>query len=286
MITSENYVRDHLPRHAPDAHKGIRGRVLIVGGSTGFTGAICMAADAALRSGAGLITAAVPKSLNTVFEIKLTEVMTLPVADDNGILTAAASEKLLEFGMNCDSVAIGPGAGKNSGTRAIVKEFITNYDKKLVLDADALNVLAEDTSVLNKSKGDILITPHMGEMSRLTGKTVEEISEGRISVATEFAKRFGISVLLKGKDTIITNGISTYVNPTGNNGMAKGGSGDVLTGLCASFAAQGVNCIDAGILGAYIHGLAGDIAREDFTEYAMTPCDIIRCLSKAFKKFL
>ena len=286
MITDEGYVKKHLPIHKIDAHKGDRGRVLIIGGSTGFTGAVCMAADSALKSGAGLITAVVPCSLNHIFEIKLTEVMTLPLEDNDGTFVVNSAKKALEFGLNCDCVAIGPGAGVNAGTKEIVSEFVLNYNKKLVLDADALNVLAQDTSILKKSKCDIIITPHAGEMSRLTGKTIEEIVGNKEKTATEFAKEFGVNVLLKGKDTVITNGKDVFINPTGNNGMAKGGSGDVLTGICASFAAQGPDCFNAGVLGAYIHGLAGDLAKELFTDYAMTPCDIIGCLGKAFKEIL
>ncbi len=284
MIVSENYVKEHLPRHKNDAHKGQRGRVLIIGGSVGFTGAVCMASQAALKSGAGLITAAVPLSLNHIFEIKLTEVMTLPLDDASGNFGKDAFKKAIEFGKNCDAVAIGPGAGINEGTEKIVKEFILNYNKKLILDADALNVLAKNPAILKEAKCDILITPHIGEMSRLTGKSIDEILGKREQIAIDFAKNYSVNVLLKGKDTIITDGEKVFVNPTGNNGMAKGGSGDVLTGVCASFAAQGLTCFESGIIGAYIHGLAGDIAREEFSEYAMTPCDIIECLAKVFKK--
>ena len=286
MITSESYVREHLPKHKCDAHKGDRGKVLIIGGSTGFTGAVCMTAQSALKSGAGLITAAVPSSLNEIFEIKLTEVMTLPLEDINGKFVVGAYKKALEFGIKCDAVAIGPGSGINEGTKAIVKEFIENYTKKLILDADALNVLAEDTSVLQKAKCDILITPHIGEMSRLTGKTAEEIVADREQTAVDFAKEYGVNVLLKGKDTVITDGKEVFINPTGNNGMAKGGSGDVLTGICTAMAAQGADCFESGIMGAYIHGMAGDIAREYFSEYAMTPCGITDCLAEAFKKII
>lgn len=286
MITDISYVKKYLPVHKPDAHKGNRGRVLIIGGSTGFTGAVCMAAEAALKSGTGLITAAVPKSLNQVFEIKLTEVMTLPLEDKEGSFVTEAYENALAFGMSCDCVAIGPGAGVNEGTREILKQFVLNYNKKLVLDADALNVLSEDTSILKQSQCDILITPHAGEMSRLVNKSIEEILSDRTKTATDFAKEFGVNVLLKGKDTIITDGKDVFINPTGNNGMAKGGSGDVLTGICASLAAQGTDCFNAGIIGAYIHGLAGDMAKEKFTDYSMTPCDIIGCLGNAFKEII
>ena len=284
MITTESFVKENLPKHKSDAHKGNRGRVLIIGGSTGLTGAVCMASDAASKSGAGLITAAVSASLNHIFEIKLTEVMTLPLEDENGFFGKSAYKKALEFGMNSDSVAIGPGAGVNEGTKAIVNEFITNYNKKLILDADALNVLADYTSVLKKAKCDILITPHAGEMARLTGESIDEILADREKCATDFAKEYGINVLLKGKNTVVTNGKEIFTNPTGNNGMAKGGSGDVLTGICVSLAAQGADCFKSGIIGAYIHGMAGDIAREKYSEYAMTPCNITECLADVFMK--
>ena len=286
MITSESYIKKHLPVHKCDAHKGERGRVLIIGGTVGLTGAVCMASDAALKSGAGLITAAVPHSLNQIFEIKLTEVMTLPLADNGGVFTPAAGNKALEFAMKCDSVAIGPGAGVNEGIKEIVKEILLHYDKKLVLDADALNVLSEDTLQLKQTKSDVLITPHIGEMSRLTKKSIDEIISDREKIATDFAKEYGVNVLLKGKNTIVTDGKDIFINPTGNNGMAKGGSGDVLTGICASVAAQGANCFECGVLGAYIHGRAGDLAKEKYTDYYMTPCHITECLDQVFKEII
>lgn len=284
MIITESFIKEFLPKHKIDAHKGNRGRVLIIGGGTGLTGAVCMASESALKSGAGLITAAVPSSLNHIFEIKLTEVMTLPLEDEDGTFGKNACKKALEFGINSDSVAIGPGAGVNEGTKAIVSEFILNYNKKLILDADALNVLADDTSVLKKAKCEILITPHVGEMARLTKKSIDEILADKEKSAKDFANKYGINVLLKGKNTVITNGKEIFINPTGNNGMAKGGSGDVLTGICVSLAAQGADCFKSGIIGAYIHGMAGDIAREKYSEYAMTPCNITECLADVFKK--
>jgi len=286
MITGSSFVRENLPCHKSDAHKGDRGKVLIIGGSTGFTGAICMAAEAAMRCGAGLITVGIPKSLNSIFEIKLTEAMTLPLDDSGGAFDVKAVQKAFDFGLKCDAVAIGPGAGVNSGTKAIVNEFVLNYDKKLILDADALNILAEDVSVLKMSEADILITPHVGEMSRLTGISTDKIRENRSQISVDFANEFGVNVLLKGKNTVITNGTDVFVNPTGNNGMAKGGSGDVLTGICTALSAQGADVFKSGIMGAYIHGMAGDMAKAELTDYAMTPSDTIKYLPQVFKNFI
>ena len=284
MITNIDYVLKNLPRHSDDAHKGDRGRVLIIGGSVGLTGAMCMASNAALRAGAGLITAAVPDSLNHIFETKLTEVMTLPLKDNNGEISVECAKDVLKFALKCDAVAIGPGLGVSEGGRSVLDLLLCEYSKKLIIDADALNILSKDVSAFGKSSADILLTPHVGEMSRLCGKSSEEISRNRESVALDFAKKHNVSVLLKGKDTVITDGNEIFVNPTGNNGMAKGGSGDVLTGVCVSLAAQGVSAFKSGVLGAYIHGAAGDLAKDKFTEYAITPCDIINNLADAFKK--
>jgi len=286
MITDINYVKKLLPKHANDVHKGNRGKVLIVGGSTGLTGAVCMSANAALRSGTGLVTVAVPRSLNTIFEIKLTEVMTFPIEDVNGEISISSAANVLEFGSNCDAVAIGPGAGTGEGIRAIVELFITEYNKKLILDADALNALAKNTCILNNSKCDILLTPHVGEMCRLTKMSVEDILKNREETAQKFANDNGVSVLLKGKGTVITDGENVFVNPTGNSGMAKGGSGDVLTGICVSLASQGLSVFDSGVLGAYIHGLSGDISKEKFSDFSMTPCDIIDNLGCAFQNII
>ncbi len=286
MITDKEYISEYLPKHPKDAHKGVRGRALIIGGSTGLTGAVCMAANAALKSGAGLITAAVPMSLNSIFEIKLTEVMTFPVDDTDGMFTVYAAEKVLGFAQNCDAVAIGPGAGKCSGLTAIVENFLRNYDKKLILDADALNVISNNTDILKNAACEVLITPHIGEMNRLCKVSIDEIARNRIKIAEEFAEEHSVNVLLKGRNTVITNGKQTFVNPTGNNGMAKGGSGDVLTGVCLGLAAQGVPVFQCGVLGAFLHGMAGDIAMEKYTDYSMTPTDIIDNLCNAFKKVI
>ncbi len=283
MITNIEYVSKMLPEFDDYIHKGHRGRVLIIGGSTGLTGAVCMCANAALKSGAGLITAAVPRSLNNIFEIKLTEVMTCPVDDKDGDITVNSVRQILTVADKCDAVAIGPGAGVGNGVRAVLEELCMTA-KKMIIDADAINVLAINPDILKKSKADVLLTPHIGEMSRLCGNSCEEISNKRTEYAVSFANEYNVNILLKGKNTVITNGKDVFVNPTGNNGMAKGGSGDVLTGICVALAAQGLPTFESGIAGAYIHGLAGDIAKEKFTDFSMTPCDIIDNLGIAFKK--
>lgn len=280
----EDSVKKIIPSNSIYQHKGNCGKVLICGGSKGFTGAVCMSANAALRTGSGLVTVAVPDSLNSIYEIKLTEAMSLPLEDENGYFTKNSYRKALEFAQKCDAVVLGPGGGESFG--CVVEKFIINYTKPMVIDADAINYLAQYPDLLYKKKAPVILTPHAGEMSRLTGKTIEQINSDRINAAEELSKKYDIITVLKGFNTIITDGINTFVNTTGNEGMATGGSGDVLTGMILSLLGRNVNPLNSAVLGVYLHGLAGDFAKSKFNAYSMTATDIIENIYEAINKLV
>ncbi|HAK89301.1 MAG: hypothetical protein A2X55_07365 [Nitrospirae bacterium GWB2_47_37] len=282
------------------SHKGDYGHVFIIAGSKGKTGAALMAAKACLRSGAGLVTLGVPESLMDVFQGRVTEEMTLPLADDgSGILSSKAIDQILTFAaQKADIIAVGPGIGVSSGTEKIVNGLVQKSTVPMVIDADGINSLSrpignrqEAIGVLQKAKAPIILTPHAGEMARLLsastgrGQAVKKIGRDRINTAISFSKETGTYLVLKGVPTIVAEPDGdVFINPTGNPGMATAGSGDVLTGVIASLLGQGLNPTDASMAGAYLHGLAGDMAAERMGEYSMIASDIIDFLPAAFSK--
>jgi NAD(P)H-hydrate epimerase len=274
-----------LPERKPETHKGNYGRVLVIAGSPGMTGAAYLAGKAALRSGSGLVTVACPKSLNTILEIKLTCVMTLPVAETlEHTLSMDALNVLLERTNTCDAVALGPGISQVPETRKLVSALVEKIEKPLVIDADGLNNLAGSTDLLNKRKAATVVTPHPGEMARLAEIEGLQVQKNREGTAASFAKEHGITVALKGHGTVVTDGKKIYVNETGNPGMASGGTGDVLTGMVASFLGRGMNGFEAAQLAVYLHGLAGDIAASELGQESLTATDILNTLPFAFLK--
>lgn len=283
---SKDLVRNLLPELELDQNKGDAGRVFLVGGSTGMTGAVTLGSLAALRCGSGLVTAGIPRSLNSILEIKLTEAMTLPLAEDSGLLSQDCISDVLRFAENCQAVAIGPGARTGTGTAALVQALIEHYQGILVIDADGINVLAQHQEVLKRKKGNIIITPHPGEMSRLTGLTIDEIQNNREETAKMYAQQYGITVVLKGYHTVIADADELYINPTGNPGMATGGTGDVLTGMVLSFAGRKMLPIHAAVCGVYLHGLAGDLAAKEKTQFCLIASDLIQYLPEAFQRVI
>lgn len=271
-----------LPKRREDMHKGDCGRVLVIAGSKGMTGAAALCANASLRSGSGLVTVGTPKSEQPVLAVKLTEAMTLPLPEKDGCLAAEAGDVILEKAKMSDVCILGPGLGNAEGlwetVAAILKE-----KKPLLLDADGLNAVAEHIDILKCEKADTVLTPHPGEMARLTGISVSEIQENRETVAAEFAKQWGVTLLLKGKDTVIASPRGeVHRNPTGNHGMASGGMGDVLSGVIGSLMGQGLCGYHAAVLGAFLHGLAGDIAANELGEFGMIAGDVLSRLPRAF----
>ncbi len=271
---------------SPDAHKGTFGHVLIVGGSTGKTGAVALASAAAMRAGAGLCTAAIPASLNEIMEVKITEAMTVPLPEDHpGAISDAAVDLVLRAieELRISAVAVGPGLGTAPETVEFVRELLPRIgDVPIVLDADGINALAGSASLLDKLESPIILTPHPKEFSRVSGVAMPEISKDRLGTARKFAESTGAFVVLKGARTIVTAPDGTaFINMTGNPGMASGGTGDVLTGLIAAFAAQGAAPLEAAKLGVYLHGLAGDIAARTVGEASLVASDLLDFLPEA-----
>ena len=283
-IYSNDEMRKLIPPRAEDANKGSCGRVFVVAGSRGMTGAAVLAAMGALRCGSGLVTVGTAESERHIVAGHLVEAMTLGLEEHDGVISAGAMEKILKFAQKADVVVFGPGLGKNSEIPEILAELIRSYQGTLVIDADGLNALSKNCDMLKSAACKIIITPHPGEMCRLTKRTVEDIQQNRESVALEFAQKYGITVVLKGKDTVIADSTGEVrINPTGNCGMATGGTGDVLAGVIASFAGQGLCAFDAAVLGAYIHGKAGDIARLQKGVHGMIATDVVEMLPIAVR---
>jgi len=285
-LLNASQVAELLPPRPRDGHKGMFGRVLVIAGSVGLTGAATMASKSALRVGAGLVTLGLPESLNPMMEVKLTEVMTLPL-HETGDQTIAlrAYDKIMQLISNIDVVAIGPGLSQNPETASLVRKLCNDINIPMVIDADGLNALAEDKNILKELGEQTVLTPHPGEMSRLIERPVSDIQSDRINIALNFAKENKVVLVLKGVPTIVaTPQGEAYLNTTGNPGMASGGTGDVLTGIISGFIAQGLDAKKSAILGVYVHGLAGDLASIDNGETGMITDDLIEQLPKAIRK--
>jgi hydroxyethylthiazole kinase-like uncharacterized protein yjeF len=274
-----------LPERPRDAHKGDFGHVLVVAGSPGMTGAGCMAAMAAQRAGAGLVTLALPASLNIVAEVKLTSAMSRPLPESAGpIIGEAAAQDVLDHARQFDVAALGPGVGRAPETERAMRRLIAELPRPAVVDADGLNALAGDLSVLACAPALRVLTPHPGEMARLLGQTdARAVQADRVGCAVAFAQEHRVLVALKGAGTVVTDGERVYVNPSGNPGMATGGTGDVLTGLAAGLLCQGLEPLAALQLAVFIHGLAGDIAARQQGELSMTAEDVLECTAPAFR---
>ena len=265
-----------LPKRQECSHKGSYGRLYVLAGSKGLTGAAIMACTAALKCGAGLISLGCAQELNDIFEISMKEVMTKPLLSENGIITQDNIPKITEEISACDLCLAGPGLGRNQHITSVTRSILSGGTTPIVADADALYAMAEDMTALKNHTMPLTITPHIGEFSRLTGLSAEEILSSPQKYAMEFAKENNIVVVLKSHRTVVASPDGTvYVNVLGNPGMATGGSGDVLSGAIASFAVQGISPFKAAVLGVYIHSLAADIAAEKTGEYSLTPSDII-----------
>ena len=266
---------------SPDSHKGDYGRILIVAGSRGRTGAAHLSAVGALRSGAGLVTVATPASCQPVLSAMAPEYMTEALDESPDGLDPEGVERVLE--MARDVLAIGPGLGQAPATREFIRQVVDRATMPLVIDADGLNAFAGAPEKLAGREGrDVIITPHPGEMARLVGMSTDEVQASRLEIARNFARAHHVFVVLKGHRTLIaTPDEKVFINPTGNPGMATGGTGDVLTGMIAAWLAQLLDPEAACKLGVYLHGLAGDLAEADESEVAMTSADVASHLGDA-----
>ncbi len=274
-----------FPKRRAGSHKGDYGHVLVLAGSTGYTGAAYLASEATVRAGSGLVTLAVAKSLYPILAVKLTEAMVRPYPETkDGSLAISARNTILAFAKKCNSIAIGPGLSQNKETARLVRDIVVKLGGTITLDADGINAFCGYANHLKKAKGRLILTPHTGEMARLIGKTREEIQANRKDIALKCASEYNIVLVLKGHNTVVASPDGRlYVNETGNPGMASGGVGDVLTGVIAGFTAQGADPFDAAVLAVYFHGLAGDLAAKEKGFLSLTATDILNRLPEVLK---
>ena len=272
-----------IPARAADAHKGSFGRVLILAGSVGLTGAAALTSMAVLRSGAGMAILGVPESLNDIMATKLTEVMTSPLPETRSrTLSLKAMEAIHQLLGWADVLAIGPGLSTHQETVQLVRKLLPQLSCPTVVDADGLNAIAQDTRVLAELKAPVVLTPHAGEIARLSGIEIPRKVEERISAVVEFARQYAVVCVFKGSPTLIADPKGRlFINTTGNPGMGTAGAGDVLTGMIAGLMAQGLSPLDAARLGVYLHGLAGDVAREKRGEWSLVAGDLVEDIGAA-----
>lgn len=282
-IITNSIVRNQLPERNSDVHKGVCGKVLVIAGSRGMTGAAALASMASLRSGAGLVTLAVGESMHDILSSKLTEVIIKALPEENEeLLYKEALDILIDLADQNDVVVIGPGLGRNPSTVQMIEEFIEQTDKQLVIDADALYALSKNINVLEGKEKMPILTPHLGEMARLVNKSVEEIKGDLISNAREAAELFQSIIVLKNSRTVVAypDG-NVYINTRGNAGMATAGSGDVLAGIIGALAAQHNNSnFDSAVGGVYLHSMAGDIAASSGM-IGLIASDIVQAIPSA-----
>lgn len=278
MELSHEKVLNILPDRDKESHKGDFGKILLLCGSRGYTGAAYLAAMGALRSGAGLVFLGVPESIYDIEAVKLNEPIVFPLPDEGGKLSEAAIPDVLERLPKMDAVLIGPGLGQSEGTFRVVKAVMEQAECPVVLDADGINVMAAHKDILRGRTNPTVLTPHAGEFARLGGNPAD-----RVAAAEAMARELGCIMLLKGRHTVITDDTNTYINPTGNPGMAVGGSGDVLSGIIAGLLGQGIAPLEAAACGAWLHGAAGDICAEEIGQYGMLPTDMLHVLPRLLK---
>ena len=267
-----------LPDRAVDAHKGNFGRLLLLCGSRGYTGAAYLAAMGALRSGAGLVFLGVPESIYAIEAVKLNEAIVFPLPDEDGKYSASAIPEILKRLPQMDAVLLGPGLGQGERVFAVVQAVLEHAACPVVLDADGINLVAPHKDIVRGRTAPTILTPHAGEFARLGG-----VCEDRKAAAEQMAQDLHCIMLLKGHNTVITDGTTTYINPTGNPGMAVGGSGDVLAGIITALLGQGINPLRAAACGAWLHGAAGDICAEEISQYGMLPTDMVHVLPRLLK---
>ena len=278
MELNHEQVLSILPDRRKDAHKGDFGKILLLCGSKGYTGAAYLAAQASLRSGAGLVFLGVPECIYQIEAVKLNEAIVFSLPDEAGKLSADAIPEILEQLPKMDAVLIGPGLGQSDGALQVVKAVLKSAACPVVLDADGINLIAAHKDLVRGRTAPTILTPHAGEFGRLGGNAQEHSA-----AAEAMAKELGCVMLLKGHRTVITDGAATYINTTGNPGMAVGGSGDVLAGIITAFLGQGIAPLEAAACGAWLHGAAGDICAAEIGQYGMLPTDMLRVLPRLLK---
>jgi NAD(P)H-hydrate epimerase len=284
-LTEPLELSDLLPFRPDNSNKGTFGRVFVLAGSTGMTGAASLTSLSTLKVGAGLVRLGVPESLNSMLESKATEAITVPLPETTqGTIASAAMGKIQSEIKNAAVVVIGPGLSTHKDTRTLLEKLVPTIKVPLVIDADGLNNLTP--KILKGLKAPAILTPHPGELSRLTGLSISDIQKARVDVTCEYAKKWNLTLVLKGAPTIIASGGTAYLNPTYTSALAKAGSGDVLTGLIGGLLAQGLLPVDAARLGVYLHGKAGELAAEKLTDYSPLASDIMDLIPETIKELL
>ena len=270
QLTHED-VLNILPDRKPDSHKGNYGKVLLLCGSVGFTGAAALAAMGALRSGAGLVYVGVPESIYAIEAVKLTEAIVFPLPEEDGKLSAKAIPAIRKQMKGMDAVLIGCGLGISTGTMAVFDMVLREFEGPVVVDADGITMLATCPELVKERKYPTILTPHEGEFRRLN----IAIEEERLTGAMIAARELGCILLRKGHESVITDGREYYINPTGNPGMAVGGSGDVLAGILVGLMGQGITPLQASACAAWLHGASGDRCAQKLGQYGMLPTDMV-----------
>lgn len=278
-ILDKEQVLHILPDRSPLAHKGDFGKILLLCGSRGYTGAAALAAMGALRSGAGLVYLGVPEDIYAIEAMKLTEPVVFPLPCEDGKLSSNAVSEILEVLPKMDAVLIGCGLGQSGGTLAVLKAVLREAKVPVVVDADGINLLSRHTYLMRGRTAPTILTPHDGEFLRIAG----ELGEDRPVAAAKLADKLGCIVVLKGHETLITDGQICYHNQTGNPGMAVGGSGDVLAGMVVSLLGQGLNPLEAAAAAVWLHGAAGDVCGQELGQYGMLPTDMLNALPRLMK---
>ena len=287
-LLTRDRIRMAFKSRSPDAHKGTTGHILVVAGSIGKTGAAAMTAMSAMRAGAGLVTLAIPESLNPVLETQVLEAMTYPLPETKGgVIGESSFNKIMDLLSGKKCLAIGPGLGEAAQTKKLVHRIIKESLTTLVIDADGLNNIAGSTQILKKAKAPVILTPHPGEMAKLTDSTTESVQKDRITCARQFAKKFNVHIVLKGAKTIIAHPDgNVFINPTGNPGMASGGMGDVLTGIIAGLISQGFSPESAAHTGVYLHGAAADLLAEKIGPFGYLSTEVMNAIPGQIKLIL
>ena len=285
---SRKEIKSLLPGRPFDSNKGTFGKAMIISGSYSMPGAAKIAVSGALSAGAGLTTLCFPDCIYPAVTSSLSENTFFPVSSsDKGCIAENCIPEIIGNAASYNAVAIGPGLGVSPETEKLVGTLVNHSRGKIIIDADGINIISRNIDVLKESEAEILLTPHPGEMSRLTGRSIAKINADREKTASDFANEYGVTVLLKGANTVIASPDGRIViNPTGSTALSRGGSGDLLTGIAASFAAQGLSLFDSAVLSAYVHGLAGEIAEKKYTAYSATIERIADCIPDALSEII
>lgn len=284
----DNDIKELMPVRKSVSNKGTYGHALCICGSKMMQGACVLSANAALRSGCGLVTAAFPDDAYPAVAPKITEALLLPLdSNADGTLASSSLQKLNDAAARANAVLLGCGIGFNSETKELVCSFLCENTKPIIIDADGINAVATNINVLKALRAPAVLTPHPGEMSRLCGKSIGEIVLNPIQCAIDFALEYKVTVVLKGANTVVCtpDPINVYINPTGNSGLAKGGSGDFLAGMIVSFVAQGMSLFDASVAAVYLHGKCADITAAELSMRGMLPGDMLTRLPKLLSNF-